>query len=477
MFQTGRRRRVRVRVRPAVDDFVTAESQHFNSALNSLFQDQYKYNPVREPKRPAPATRTPEKSTFQDFLTEILKNSDDLLKTTTEVPEVAWTMAPAMTTPMVIEDVAETTEIEITTMPTTYNPEETTTLRPSLEGPFSKATDDSRDVSKTNSENEPEKKVNDDEQRGNAWESTKNWEQNGIKNTLNLGSIAEKLTIKQNEDTSGSQSDEVRSNLTGTGPETSDLGIEDGPGTASESVRKENPKDGHHPKNHRAKWSEVRYPSVFDHSQASPWNQDAKATSKSSTATIPGLVTESKGDASVRTLTDYVQAIFDTMKSAKEETTDGIAGDPDGIATTMPTPMLETEFSIREKSATKDAEATTRTTVDGAQNTTDVHVDAKTATQTVVSMTDIDPENATTLERNGTTSDNATSSSTDRSPTDSTVATSSKANTTTVSDNSTESILGKVLRTSTTTKVSHMTEICYRGRCVMTRPSRDDRFG
>lgn len=33
--------------------------------------------------------------------------------------------------------------------------------------------------------------------------------------------------------------------------------------------------------------------------------------------------------------------------------------------------------------------------------------------------------------------------------------------------------LGEVLRTSTTTKVSHMTEICYRGRCVMSKPKVD----
>lgn len=33
--------------------------------------------------------------------------------------------------------------------------------------------------------------------------------------------------------------------------------------------------------------------------------------------------------------------------------------------------------------------------------------------------------------------------------------------------------LSKVLRTTTTTKVSHMTEICYRGKCVMSKPNKE----
>ena len=73
-FQISRRRKVRVRVRPAAEDFVTAESQHFNSALNGLFRDQYKYDPTRQSKPFAP----PEKSVLRNpFATsDILKNHD-----------------------------------------------------------------------------------------------------------------------------------------------------------------------------------------------------------------------------------------------------------------------------------------------------------------------------------------------------------------------------------------------------------------
>ncbi|CAK9797621.1 hypothetical protein ANTQUA_LOCUS1262 [Anthophora quadrimaculata] len=484
--KTGRRRRVRVRVRPAVDDFVTAESQHFNSALNGLFRDQYKYNPIRESKHQTAAPSLPGKSVLQDFLAEILKNEESTRSTTTEVPEVAWTMSPAMTTPMTIpEDIEETTENQPTTIPTTDKPEETSTTRSPLEDFFSKLTEESPEPIKTKEEVKNEKKANDKDKEEKSWEVTKKWNQNGIQNTLNFGSIAEKYTIQENyvkklnidsEISRGNQEEKLK--LPGKQSKVTEDEI--GKETPSEYLIGGKIAKGmeDYPKNHRAKWSEVRYPSSFDHSQSSSWKSDLKA--KSSSTSIPGLITKNEGDTSVKTLSDYVQAIFDTMKSAEEETTTVNTESPEEISTTIQPPLPDGEFSLQdtsqgqEKTTIKETDAKVTTPMIFEETQTTMNVDE--VTQTTESTTDIDLENTTTLDRSNVALDSSTSSPTEYFATDAPSTTTVKTSSTTATSNSTESILGKVLRTSTTTRVSHMTEICYRGRCVMTRPSRDDRL-
>lgn len=204
MLQITRRRRVRVRVRPAVDDFVTAESQHFNSALNGLFQGQYKYNPIREPKPLAGASASAEKSILQDFLSDILKNDEPTKITTTEVPETAWTMSPAVTTPMVIpEDVSGTTEIQITTIPTTYKIEETTITESPYEDLFIKLIKKPHDNIKINEQEKKEKnekKIVTGEKEQQTWETTKKWNRKNFQNTLSFVSIAGKYTTKDNDE-------------------------------------------------------------------------------------------------------------------------------------------------------------------------------------------------------------------------------------------------------------------------------------
>ncbi|XP_076385491.1 uncharacterized protein LOC100879070 [Megachile rotundata] len=424
-----RRRRVRVRVRPAVDDFVTAESQHFNSAFNGLFRDQYKYNPIRESKLPT-SSNSPDKFDVQDF--EILK-SNEPKPTTTEVPEEAWTMAPAVTTPMSIPDDEETTtEDQVTTLPTTEVPEETT------ESSYEDF------VSRLSETNETKKTKKD------------NWREKSVRVTLNLGSIAD--AIKENDvDKLSDESNELK------GEDISFSGTRSKNNFENEEkdVSSEESKDGDdYPKNHRAKWSEVRYPSSYDHPQASGWSYEPKSNSKPPSP-IPGLVTK-EGDSSVKTLSDYVQAIFDTMKSAEEETTTANTEE----STTLQIP-LDDEF--QERTTTMDVEdKTTRISVDEEAQTKSDETDSK--EMTTESSTNADLENVTTLEKLATTPQSVSSSS-ESSTTDPT-----PARTTTSPSNATESILGKILRTSTTTKVSHMTEICYRGRCVMTRPSREVRL-
>ncbi|XP_076764069.1 uncharacterized protein LOC143431318 [Xylocopa sonorina] len=477
--KTTRRRRVRVRVRPAVDDFVTAESQHFNSALNGLFREQYKYNPIRESKPPPTPPNSPGKSVLQSFLTEILKNDPSPRTTTTEVPETAWTMSPAATTTMTLPaDIGETTEIQLTTMPTTETVEETTIAMSSYDGYFSKLILESKNLTK------PSKKPKDDKHWNWLWKEYSTWElaqkldQKDVKNTVNT---AERNTNKDN--TFSVDSGAVRSN------EKKESKIEDelkvhtlhrseiNKGTTSES------QDLAHPKNHRAKWSEVRYPPIHDHSQASNWSHDSSKTGrKSSPTSIPGLVTKKEGDTSVKTLSDYVQAIFDTMKSAEEETTIATTENPDEITTTLQTPLSETELPIQDAYEPKkfasrydEEETTTQATIEETQTMVDVDRHDKEVTE-AETTTSIDLENATTLKQAEEVFDTTTSPSLEPFATEPPSTTTPKPTSTTLPSNTTDSMLGKVLRTSTTTKVSHMTEICYRGRCVMTRPSRDDRF-
>ncbi|XP_026672341.1 uncharacterized protein LOC108628426 isoform X1 [Ceratina calcarata] len=445
--KSGRRRRVRVRVRPAVDDFVTAESQHFNSALNGLFQDQYKYNPASESKQPVVSS---ENSVLQSFLTEILKNDEPVKTTTTEAPETTWTMPPAVTTPMTVpDDVPETTEIETTVTPTTEKLEESTTGFPFLDF-FSKLTKP-EDVAKANENENKDQEMK--EEKIDSWESTKKWNQN----TLNFGSISEKYIIKDkklnNDSKAVKQSDKES--------KTEENEMETRNETKPEFGRNE--EDHAHPKNHRAKWSEVRYPSAFD-SPAARF-ESVKTNKKSSRTSIPGLVTKSEGDTSVKSLSDYVQAIFDTMKSAEEEdTTTGNTESPE-LTTINPGTELPVHDSTEvEKSSVTEIRTTTETVLEETRTT----ANDKEATQTTESSTNIDLETATTL---GATSDTATSPSAENSATEPPATFKPDGN---ASINSTDSMLGKVLRTSTTTKVSHMTEICYRGRCVMTRPNRDD---
>ncbi|XP_031826524.2 uncharacterized protein LOC116424366 [Nomia melanderi] len=473
-----RRRRVRVRVRPAVDDFVTAESQHYNSALNGLFREQYKYNPIRESKLPTPQPILSEKSVFQGFLTDILKNDEPTVKsTTTEIPEMAWTMSPAITTMLIPDDAEETTENQMTTVPpTTEKPEETTTAKPDednhpqLTNSDGKTKDSEKNLWSANGSNDEKKKIKD------QWDSDKNDNWNG-RTALDLNFLADKYTAKENDvskpnddwETSRSDEESVKTQLKLTHEETELLSKEN---LAVKDDQRSKDEVYAHPKNHRTKWSEVRFPSTFDQPQI--WNQDPKPTLRSTTA-IPGLVSKDDGDDSVKTLSDYVKAIFDTMKNAEEDTTVTNTEKSEEVITTLQTPLAaESESLEDEKTTTKDPDiATTVETifdVEDAKTVRDIEASRETTTEAY-----IDPENATTLERAATTSETVTTGSPTEPPaTD--LPTTTPTSTTVAAVNSTESMLGRVLRTSTTTRVSHMTEICYRGRCVMTRPSQDDRF-
>lgn len=459
---------MRVRVRPAADDFVTAESQHFNSALNGLFRDQYKYNPVRQSKPSFVSSfASPEKSIVQDLVTDILKNDE----VSTE-----WATHPAITT---TPPSTETTEIQITTIPT--KTEETTIAETTFDDLFVKLTKKDTGKIKEEEKKERRKEKVEGEMEEDTWESSKKWKDN-VRNTVDFGNhIAgkykskdkdandielsrrvEKLSVDEKE--AKRKNDIIESELNETD------GEEEGR-ESRESLRLQNENFNHHPKNHRVKWSEVRYPSAFERSKPSNWKAYDSGKISGKATSIPGLVTKNEGDTSVKTLSDYVQAIFDTMKSAEEETNTSMEN-LDEITTTAlpPSNTLHLPDRSNEEKSTKMRDD------DGTMTTRMILEDGNEATESTASTTE---ENATTILARMDAISNATTRSSsafeDNSASSTPLpATSSNA---TLSSNSTESgILGKVLRTSTTTKVSHMTEICYRGRCVMTRPSRDDRF-
>jgi len=223
-----------------------------------------------------------------------------------------------------------------------------------------------------------------------------------------------------------------------------------------------------HPKNHRTKWSEVKYP--FDKSQT---------TSNSySTTTIPGVITRDEGNGSVKTLSDYVKAIFDSMKNAEEEeVAKVIEAKSETDNYNLNDTALAHAMSAKENKKI-DRKADTSGSSQDISVTQRVEVEEN-GTKSEETQEATTKENATTLEVTTLIPDTTTNTvvpseealTTEPSTTTTTTKTSIKQSNV-FRTNST--MLGKVLRTSTTTKVSHMTEICYRGRCVMTRPKMED---
>lgn len=472
-----------MRVRP-LDDFVTAESQHYNSAMNSLVQDQYKYNPIRDSRfttaqpiattvtaSTATAAESTKKSLLQDFLEEMLKNDEVSIPTrvtsiTTELPD--GTITTPMTTPYVSPDNGE-----VTTLKENYTPSIDTTLMPNI----------NEDRVTTVSENSSGPK---DESQEATFERTTH---------LSQGETEVQEVVKpkepKKEKPNNLENVEIfnqRYNLPSKYPDKSRIlkkeedGITERFPAAKEEIRKlsaigkekehimtlkkqENIEDSEaHPKNHRAKWSEVKYPSTFDKSQTT--------TNSYSTTTIPGIVTRDEGEGNVKTLSDYVKAIFDSMKNAEEEEVAKVVEaksetdnyNLNGTASARTAGAKESERNDRKADTTgspQEISATQR--VEAEESGTKSEETQKTTTR----------ENATTLEVIPDTTASTVVSSEETLITEpSTTTTSIRQVNNVFRTNST--MLGKVLRTSTTTKVSHMTEICYRGRCVMTRPKMED---
>ncbi|XP_024870385.1 uncharacterized protein LOC112453710 [Temnothorax curvispinosus] len=478
-----RRRKVRVRVRPLVDDFVTAESQHYNSAVNSLVQDQYKYNPIHDSRfttaqpiattvtaSTAMAAESTKKSLLQDFLEEMLKNDEVSIPTrvtpiTTELPDrtILTPMTTPMTTPYVFSNNGEVTTLKEnytpidTTLIPKINEERVTTINENSNGSkdeSQEATTLSQEETEVRKEVKPEENMNSQEDK-----------QNNLENVV----FKQRYNLPHYPDRSGKNKDEgsITKLIDFPKEETRKMSAI---GKEKEHImrlkKQENVEENEaHPKNHRVKWSEVKYPS-FDKSQT--------ASNSYSTTTIPGIVTRDEGNGNVKTLTDYVKAIFDSMKNAEE----GEKEEAKVIAAKSETDnynLNDTASAHAKENEKIDRKAGTTGSSQDISTTQRVEVEEN-ATKAEETQEATTKENATTLESTtpipDTTTNTVLSEETLVTEPSTTTTKTIRQTNNVLRTNST--MLGKVLRTSTTTKVSHMTEICYRGRCVMTRPKMED---
>lgn len=483
-----------MRVRPvSKDDFVTAESQHFNSAVNNLIQDQYKYNPIRESKfttvqpitvitTTTNAAETTQKSLLQDFLEEMLKNDEvsevptriTSITSTTEIPDWAILTPTTTTIPYVASDDGEVTTLKENYTQTsailTSNIEEehVTMTNKSLtewKNDTKETTSFEQTVHLSQEETEMQK-----EAESKYWDKDFQEDKSEQNNLENVEIFSEKYNLASNYPDKSETSKEVEdtiAELTNFSTTKKDIQKLSAINKGKEHIMtlkkyEENIEENDaYPKNHRIKWTEVRYPSL-DKSQSTLKLQF--------TTPIPGVVTRNEGNSSVKTLSDYVKAIFDSMKSAEnQEEVEEIAkvvetknetpkkGDQI-ISTTDSSRDIFTHVNIAENATNfEEAQSITETTT--KENTT--------IFETTTLIPDMITDTVVSSEETIITEPSTTTSTTKP-------MTSMEATGTVIRANSTQTMLGKVLRTSTTTKVSHMTEICYRGRCVMTKPKMDD---
>ncbi|XP_011861897.1 PREDICTED: uncharacterized protein LOC105558685 [Vollenhovia emeryi] len=493
-----RRRKVRVKVRPLVDDFVTAESQHYNSAVNSLAQDQYKYNPIRDSRfttaqpiattvtaSTATAAESVKKSLLQGFLEEMLRNDEVSIPTrvTSVTTEPDWATSTPTTTPMTTPYVFSE-DGEVTTLKENYTPFDTTPM-PSIDGEPVTTTNESFNGSKTESweatfertthasqaevqkEAKPEEYKDSQEDKQNNLENVEIFNQryNSPSNYPDRSGILRKEEEEGTTEPTGfpSAKEETRK-LSAVGKEKEHI---------MTLKRQESVEDNEaHPKNHRTKWSEVKHPSTFDKSQAT--------SSSYSTTTIPGVVTRDEGDGSVKTLSDYVKAIFDSMKNAE--------GEEEEIAKVIEAKSEADNYDSNDTASARAASAEESEKIDRKAGTTgspqdisatqrvDVEENRPRAEETREATTkkSASTREATTKKIPDTTASTVAPSKETTEPSTTTTKTATSIRQTNNVFRTNSTMLGKVLRTSTTTKVSHMTEICYRGRCVMTRPKLED---
>lgn len=487
-----------MRVRPLVDDFVTAESQHYNSAMNSLIQDQYKYNPLRGDVRfttaqpiattvtasTATAADSAKKSLLQDFLEEMLKNDEISIPTrvtsiTTELPP-DWTISTPMTTPYIFSN-----DGEVTTLKENYTPIDTT-LIPSTDEERVTTLDKNLEESKESQEAIVEKTTQSaqaetevpKEVKLEKYKNSQEDKQNNLENVEIFNQRYNQLSSYPGRAGLLKKNGDSVTELTGFPAAKEEIRKLSAIGKEKEHImtlkRQENIEENEaHPKNHRSKWNEVKYPSAFDKSQT---------TSNSySTTTIPGVVTRNEGDGSVKSLSDYVKAIFDSMKNSE-------GGEEEEVAKVIEAKSETDNYNLNNTASAQAVSAKESEKIDRKADTTGSPQNISATQRVEVEESGTNPEETqeTTTKENHSTTLEITTLIPDTTtntvvlseetlitePSATTMKTSIRQSSNVFRTNST--MLSKVLRTSTTTKVSHMTEICYRGRCVMTKPKMED---
>lgn len=465
-----RRRKVRVRVRPLIDDFVTAESQHYNSAVNSLVQDQYKYNPIRESRfttaqpiattvtaSTAAAAESTKKSLLQNFLEEMLKNDEISIPTriTSVTTELSDRTTP-ITTPSVFSN-----DGEVTTMKESYAPNDTTMNISEERIPT--VNEDSNGSKATSSEgttlSQEETEVQEESKSEEDWNKKSSQEDKSEQSDLEDVEVFNSPSNYPDESETSKKDENNITKLSVIGKEKEHV---------MTLKKQENIEENEaHPKNHKTKWSEVKYPLTFEKSQ--------NALNSYSTTLIPGVVTRDEGDGSVKTLSDYVKAIFDSMKNAEGEE----------IAKVVEAKSETDNYNLNNTASAHATRSKESEEIDRKAGTTDSPQDSAATQRVRVEENGTESDDTQEVTKESTTTFGATTLIPDAIastivPSENTLITEPSTTTATsirqasniFRTNST--MLGKVLRTSTTTKVSHMTEICYRGRCVMTKPKMED---
>ncbi|XP_044003597.1 uncharacterized protein LOC122849085 isoform X2 [Aphidius gifuensis] len=204
-------------------------------------------------------------------------------------------------------------------------------------------------------------------------------------------------------------------------------------------------------KNHKSEWSEIHFPS---HRKVYGYGGSKLLIE---TTQPPNTVSESIDDNGIETLSGYVQAMFNAMKKTDEEkhNLDNIPRFPKQKKSIKENSII----SFKENSVDKNISISTdiRNNNQNFQNNSED------------SLIFIEPN----LNKNLmmlTSSTNGESLSTMTTiPNMSTIPFLNPVSSTS-GENVTQSKLNEILTTSTPTKVSHMTEMCYKGRCIITKP-------
>lgn len=530
---------------------MTAESQHFNSAVNNLLQGRLKHRGRQEGSSEAATTTrlpnnnndfssvgSPDKSPFEDLLKEVFasdskSNADGEVTTPMSQPEQSEALQnqvdpvtqvsredstkPEVASPSLPEVVSEQSKIvtndtdvvsavtnEAEFLGTSESP---STILPEVEK-VTNLTEES--LSSANDPNFNELPTNPPLMTTmtiprKSWDSTIPYKNSAASNKEeNLSYSKKNIENEVSEESTQGHGNQIIEN------DYREENIKTEDNLLSETNREEN-----YPKNHRSEWSEVRYPTS---SELYNYNNRLNATPSQ----LPGIVAESEGDTSVKTLSDYVKAIFDTMKTTDEQKSEnetfssvdssspdvesasstenyssGMGENSANVPTEIPsssdysTENVEILEYSQEKltsnlSETKHEEnikedervaGNTKTLTENEKEeftkqpqTTEIVETTKYVEETTEVSTEtnsIDSSSSSTSSQSSKISPRVDSAS----PIDSTTTTTTE--TLPPVKNLSQTKLGAVLRTSTTTKVSHMTEICYRGRCVMTKPKKE----
>ncbi|XP_011503541.1 PREDICTED: uncharacterized protein LOC105366706 [Ceratosolen solmsi marchali] len=197
-----------------------------------------------------------------------------------------------------------------------------------------------------------------------------------------------------------------------------------------------------YPKNHRSKWSEVRHLSDKILFNFTKWN-DKSLNQMEGDGYINQKKEVNEKPYNV-SATDYVNAIFESIKSADEKQNQSAKLETPAISNQNQDSKL---FKIEE---TSNLSKRIKTSLNSSG----------------VSESEVNTSSEQNNTSITTTLESITFNPVVSSVTDKTIGLLKKI--------PFQTNFGKILKMSTTTKVSHMTEICYRGHCVMSKPKNED---